>query len=318
MAVNVDKGRREPFLITSKTGEVLPSYYEEENAKLITLLDKYYDFLDSDGGKQNFSRQLEDVLTARDVSETAEAFLDTLISEIGNGLKASSFFKQPRLMARLLGNFYQAKGTLVSAEGFFRGFFNEEVEIEYPKDQIFIVGQDNIGFDSQKFIQDNTIYQIFSILIKSGLSSADYEQLYKRFVHPAGFHFEGQVLSTGEGIITFATPTVNPLESDDGGFLFVGEAAVVTTTSFGEHTALFESDGREYRGAFNQIVRLYSVDSGFTINDMIKYYDDIKVLIQPNSFTFDDSDNTGRPDMAMTFETMDNDYFTRQTSDSAI
>ena len=190
--------------------EVLPSYFETDNAKLIDFLDAYYEFLDSDG-QHGFGRQIRESLFARDIAETSTANLDEIIKEIGDGLQASSFFEQPRLMAKLLASFYRSKGTLVSAEGFFRGFFNEEATIEYPKSQIFIVGQDNIGFDSQKFIQDNKLYQIFSVLVV-GISTQDYEVLYKKFVHPAGFHFAGQVVSQTEASCSLLG--LNPLDSD--------------------------------------------------------------------------------------------------------
>ena len=49
-----DRNRRNITLFTSKTGEVLPSYYEQDNPKLIQLLDEYYNFLDS-SGRQSFS-----------------------------------------------------------------------------------------------------------------------------------------------------------------------------------------------------------------------------------------------------------------------
>jgi hypothetical protein len=62
----------------------------------------------------------------------------------------------------------------------------------------------------------------------------------------------------------------------------------------------------------------YTVDSDLTAADWVTYYDDIKTLLNPNSFTMDDSANSGRPDLAMTIETLDNDFFTRLSSDSAI
>ena len=143
----LDKNRRDFNRIRPLVDEALPSYfaqeYGEDSGSLIKLLDKYYQFLDS-SGVNSFGGDIKSLYSARDISETNSKGLDQLISEIGNGLTASSFFQQPRLMARLLGQFYRSKGTLVSAEGFFRGFFNEEVDIEYPKDQIFIVGESKI------------------------------------------------------------------------------------------------------------------------------------------------------------------------------
>jgi hypothetical protein len=318
----VDKGRRDPTLFDQhrNVDEILPEYFQSDNSTLITFLEEAAKFLDSDGGSYNFTKKIEDIYSARDISETSTENLDQIIGEIGNGLKVSTFFAQPRLMTRLLARFYQAKGTRNGAEGFFRGFFNEEVEIVYPKKDLFEVGVSNIGFDDDKRIIDNKIYQVLSILIKSGLSVADYEALYKKFVHPAGFHFAGQVQIIEEGQSLVTVQGLNPLDSGDTNPIYASSASVFTGTLFGEHTALYDSsDGTQFRVSFRQQeLAYYTGDSDFTAQLMVDYYDDIKTLLSPNSFTFDDSANSGRPDFALTFETMDNDYFTRISSDSAI
>jgi hypothetical protein len=321
MTINtVDNNRRDPTLFTSKVDQVLPEYFQDDNSVLVSFLEEYYKSLDSSSGTINFSEKIRDVYAARDISETDESFLDELIGEIGNGLKASAFFAQPRLMARLLGRFYQAKGTRNAAEGFFRGFFNEEVEIEYPKDQIFIVADSLIGYESQKFIIDNGIYQVLSILIRSGLSVSDYEDLYKKFVHPAGFHFAGEVRLTDEATFATSAQGLDPLAVLDVDKIVLSSATLDTNTLFGEHTGLQDSsDGVTMRIDFRQQeLAYYTTDSDFTAQNMIDYYDDIKTLLNPNSFTLDDSANTARPLLSMTYETMDNDRFTRQSSDSSI
>lgn len=319
--IDIDKNRRDPTLFTSKVDQVLPEFFQEDNPILVSFLEEYYKSLDSDSGTINFSDKIRNVFAARDIAETDQAFLDELITEIGAGtLKASSFFAQPRLMARLLSRFYQAKGTRNGAEGFFRGFFNEEIEVEFPKEQLFIVAESPIGFDSQKFIIDNGVFQILSILIRSGLSVTDYEQLYKKFVHPAGFHFAGEVRLTDQANFATAVQGLDPLATLETSAVFLSQASLDTNTLFGEHTGLQDSsDGTPIRIDFRQAnLAYYTTDSDFTAQNMIDYYDDIKTLLDPNSFTLDDSANIGRPLLSMTFETMDNDRFTRQSSDSSI
>lgn len=303
-----DRNRRNVTLFTSKTGEVLPRYYEQDNAKLVALLDEYYKFMDS-SGDQSFSNIISEIHHARDISQTDLTYLDELIKEIGNGLQASSFFQQPRLMAKLLASFYRSKGTLVSAEGFFRGFFNEEVSVEYPKDQIFIVDDSLIGFESQKFIQDNGLYQIFSILIKVGLSTSDYIDLYKKFVHPAGFHFAGQVEVVEEASLAITTASENPLDSAVAFELpAISETSLTLGTGISEFTILIESDGTQIRVTPAVEVNDFASDSVGSLND---FYPNIASLLTPNSFTFDDSNATQGPDMSMDYETMDGEMFTR-------
>ena len=310
-----DYNRRALTIQQPAIEEALPEYFQTDNSKLVTLIEKYYDFLDSDG-KHAFGTSIRDLHHVRDVAETSQ--LDELIKEIGNGLQSAAFFKEPRLMAKLLASFYRSKGSLVSVEGFFRGFFGEEVEVEYSKDQIFIVGESNIGFDSQRFIQNNELYQIFSILLKVGLSTQDYETLYKRFVHPAGFFFAGQVLSVGEGDASLSAPfTINPIDSAALNPIFASEAAALAVGTLTEFTNIIESDGTELRVGVGNSISTYAdsaLDSSVTVTMLNNFYGSIMELVTPNSFTFDDSATSDRPDFSMTLETMDAEMFTRYTA----
>lgn len=282
-----DKNRRDVTLVQSRTGEVVPSYFETDNPTLLTFLDKYYDFLDSDG-QNSFSTSIREVVAARDTQQTSTKLLDEVVKEIGDGLQSSAFFEQPRLMAKLLGGFYRVKGTLVSAEGFFRGFFGQEVSIEYPKDQLFIVGESEVGFESQKFIQNNTIFQIFSILIKTGISTTEYESLYKKFVHPAGWHFQGEVVSTNQltiGIGQLASgDSIRPDPIDISTKVFGPETFLTLGTGFNDLTVLLDSNGQNVRATLASLISSYQ---NLTSSQLSKFYGNFIELIDPNSFTFD-------------------------------
>ena len=331
-----DLNRRKLRLDVAGVTELLPEYYQTEygvdSGSLIKLLDLYYDYLDS-SGTHSFHSEISNIFSARDISQTDETYLDELIKEIGNGLQSSSFFQNPRLMARLIPLFYKSKGALVGTEGFFRGFFGEEVEIEYPKDNLLHVGgldpsgtQGKIGFEFQNRILDNDIFQIFSILIKSGLSVSDWSSLYTRFAHPAGFHFSGLVQLQEDGIITLSGQGVNPLESSVGDIIVLDEATQLIATAFSQMTAIFDSSSNG-DPATDGVFRVSLTDTmanyqNITIQDLNKIYSSAEQLASPNSFTFDDS-ATHAPDsahmgMSMATETMDNDMFTRYLSDSSI
>ena len=332
-----DLNRRKLRLDVSGVNDLLPEYFQNEygvdSGSLIKLLDLYYDYLDSDGDHA-FQTEIRNIFSARDISQTDETYLDELIKEIGNGLQSSSFFQNPRLMARLIPLFYKSKGSLVATEGFFRGFFGQEAEIEYPKDNLFYVGgiepsgrQGRLGVEYQNRLLDNAVFQIFSVLIKTGLSITDYQNLYLKFAHPAGFHFAGRVLSTGEGIITLEASGVNPLESSAGDILLLDQATQIITTPFVQLTGIYDSaDSGDpqvsgvYRVDLNDAISRYQ---NITVQDLEKFYSSVEVLITPNSFTFDDSDRrdsagSATPDFSLSVETMDNDMFTRYLSDSAI
>jgi len=320
MAIHISETKNRRALTVGKpaVSETLPDWFTEDNAQLITLLEKYYDFLDDSSGDQSFGTAIRDLHHVRDSQAVQEKYLDEIIKEIGNGLQTSAFFQKPRLMVKLLSEFYRVKGSLVSVEGFFRGFFGEQVTIEYPKDNVFIVSESQIGYDSQRFIIDNGIYQTFSILVKIGLSVQDYESLYKRFVHPAGFHFAGQVLAESEAALDLAGYT--GVDSDEirqndiSGLRLVSDASLGTASPTVQLTGLVDSsDGTTFRASLDELVSEYTGDSSITAQRLDGYYANVVELFTPNSFTFDDSE-TVSPRMSMTTETMDNDMFTRYSS----
>ena len=312
-----DYNRRDINFATDKVREILPEYFLSEYPNLVAFLEAYYDYL-SGTADDAFKSEINSLFAVRDIDQTTLSNLDELINEIGNGLQVASFFQEPRLMAKLLPGFYRSKGTLLSVEGFFRAFFNAEVTIEYPKDQIFIVGESEIGTESLRYIIDNRLYQIFSILIKSGISVADYQQLYKRFVHPAGFYFAGQVsLETAFALNLATAPGIeDPLDSAAVASSLVGTASLTPTTGFAQITGLVDSsDGREIRIALDQDIAVYEDLSSTTVDE---FYENIRDVLTPNSFTFDDSADPIGPDMSLSLENMDNTMFTRYTSDSSI
>jgi hypothetical protein len=230
-------------------------------------------------------------------------------------------------MAKLLPLFYRSKGTLLSAEGFFRGFFGEEVNISYPKDNMLYVGgkvpagdQGSIGYEDQFFIQSNDLYQIFSVLVSAPLSANNYETLYKKFVHPAGFFLGTEVFTDGNGILTFNATSEDPIDPNIGSFLVTDQATGIITTSFAEVTGLFDSGDVTFRLDLTSSIARYQ---DFTTTQINNIYGTLSGLLNPNSFTFDDSDigdssGSSRPDMSLDVETMDNDMFTRYLSDSSI
>ena len=87
---------------------------------------------------------------------------------------------------KLLPFFYKTKGTPVSSQGFLKFLFGSDIELEYPKKSMFIVGESEIGSESLKVIQDSFFYQVYSTLIRSDLPISVWRDLYKKYIHPGG------------------------------------------------------------------------------------------------------------------------------------
>jgi len=303
-----DKGRRPINFKNRSVRDVLPEHFVSEYPDLVTFLEKYYDYLDSD---HNFGDEINQLYSIRDITETPEAYLNNIISELGAGLTNGDLFLDARYSTKRFAEHYRRKGSRFSIEDFFRTMFQEEVEVQYPKKDLFIVGESQIGYDDQKYLQNYARYQILSVLIKSGLSVSTWRELYKKFVHPAGWYFEGLVQIETEVDLGM-----------DSAFIAIADSAVLSLVSeaspdiqlLSEITGLTDSEGTNVRFTLDQLISVYQT---LTPTQIDGYYQNIAEVITPNSFKFDDSDTDKTPLMSLNIETMDNNMFTRYTSDSS-
>ena len=196
----------------------------------------------------------------------------------------------------------------------------EEVEVEFPKKDIFTVGSSKIGAESLKFIQNGALYQVFSVLIKTAMSAPTWEELYKKFMHPAGFFIGARITSDNEASLSgTAQGFIN--DQDSGALTIIAQAAGIAFAPFTQMTQLLDSDGNgtsDFRIDLNELVSTYQT---LTLTQLNKFYGSFGEIASPNSFKFDDSDKgdsagTARPDFSLTTETMDNEMFSNYLIDS--
>ena len=318
MTIDYHSKRRLKNFNVRKVREALPEYHTSEFPTLVTFLEKYYDFLDSSSGTHAFGDDNRSIFATKDIRETPQDRLDNLITEISGGLKSGDIFSDARYAATRLAELTKLKGSRFGMEEFFRLFFQQKAEVEYGKESIFTIGDSasQIGVESLKFIQNDELFQTFGLLIKTGISVNNWNELYKKYAHPAGFYYAGQVISDAEAL----NPITAPLSIEDSAdTTIISQAVNPMLTLFTQPTTLVESDGRSIRQSnLNELVADYGTIS---LDRLDKTYHTIRQIITPNSFTFDDSsirdsDENATPDFSLSVETMDNDLFT--TYDSSI
>ena len=300
MKTLTDFNRTDINLHESKISEVLPEHYLSEYPTLITFLDKYYDFMDSDA-TYNFAAAIHDMYNVRDTEGAKIGYIDNILKELGQGILNQNFFLEPRFAMRLISQFYRVKGSLYSSEGFFRAFYNSQVEISYPKRDIFIVGESEIGYENQKVIQDGALYQIYSILVKSEVPIATWRELYKAFVHPSGFYLGAQTLIVGIADLDLEAMPDNIPDSADPIYTGVG---TLSLTGAAEMSGIATYADSEVRFTIGEQINAYN---SMTIEQAAAMYTNIKDTITEDGFTFDeDSDANGAAmRMSNTIETTD-------------
>ena len=317
MGLNYKSNRRLKNFQVRKVKESLPEIFTQDFPKLVTFLEKYYDFLDSADGSHAFGSEIKQIFSKKDIHEMPDDLLNNLVSELAGGLNTGENFTDKRFALTRLAELHKNSGSKFSAQEFFRLFFQQNVEIEYPKNDIFKVGEETskIGVDSIKFIQNYARYQIFSILVKSSLSINTWKELYTKFIHPAGFYIEGAVSAVG---VTNGLPNqVLSIDDENVAFLVQSEADANIRRSFTQLTTLFDSDIADANDPLiriSDINKLVSDYQNVSLNFLSDNYGSIKQILTPNSFTFD---NTLEADTSNTFETMDNEFFTRAVTDSS-
>ena len=293
--------------------EVLPEYFQRDYPNLLTFLDGYFEFSDSD----ETASLINDLYTIRDIEAATTKQLDQIFAEIAQGA-SRDYFKDPREALRSFANFYRVKGTRYSAEGFFRAFFQETVEIDFPKEDLFIVGDSLIGAESLKFIQNGALYQIFSILVKSSVPIARWKELYRRFVHPAGFFIGGQVVLELSTEFNFITNPMPDVQLDSAANEIVVEAAT-PALAFVNNTAEIigraddgidsDSDQTVYR--FIENAAFGSMSIAQLAASYHRFAPGTNGIIDVNSPTFDEDtgDSDGVVRMSNAIETMDFERF---------
>ena len=313
-----DYNRRELSFPRYEVKEILPEFFRTEYPKLITLLDKYYEFENS---AESPSRLVDELFSSRDITQNDLSLLSFIEDELLLGQSFFEGFQDKRAASKYSNVLFRSKGTKYSIQQFFRTFFGVDPEVIYTKNNVFNVG-DNIGAESQKFITNNKLYQKHAILIKTDLAQSKWKDVYKLFVHPAGTFLGSQVqiISSATEIISAPDVTIEPPPP-----LAVNGQASFATFATIDNTSLVDDVNVDSDGIFSRIrpeivnLRLNN-SSTISLQDMNNQYSSLREAQLASSPTFDDSDQVGTNGMDFSndfsFETLDQGRHVFYSADS--
>ena len=319
-ATLTDIGRRELGNFTTHTvDQVLPSFFQEEYPKLVSLLKHYYDFEHTDDSP---AQMIHDLFLNRDITQTDLELLSFIETELLLGQSFFEGFSDKRAAAKYSNQLYRAKGTKYSIQQFFRIFFGVDPDVVYTKENVFKVGEEKstIGLENQKYLTNDKLYQTFALLVKTDISSNEWREPYKLFAHPAGMYIgsEVQIVSAVEDALSAPLVVVEPPPP----------IAVHATASFGDFTntdmtALVDDELIDSAGVLSRIrPELISLDtlSLEQIETIDNQYSSLREAQIASSPTFDDSDEVGTNGMdlsnAFSFETIDQERHQFWSADS--
>ena len=296
-----DNNRRDLNLMHVELASVLPDYFLEDYPQLLTLLDKYYDWMaDSD----NPSRRIQDMYRNRDITQVEEGLLQYIEDELLLGQSYFSGFINKREAAKYSNLLYRSKGTLYSIQQFFRAFYGIDPDVIYTKNNVFIVGESHIGAESNKFLTNAKLYQTLALLIRVGIPYNVWSDVYKLFAHPAGMYVgaEVQLVSSNEAIPYRMPELIRPPQE---GFLVfsiafpggifdsdqqldikptIGAVSSVTVIVPGETPHVLDTR-QDVKSRIDHYL-------GLSYEDLAGRYS-LGEFLSANSITFDDSNATG-------------------------
>ena len=317
-----DINRRELDFNQSQVLEALPEYFREDYPKLITLLQKYYEWLDSDG---NFGKKLHDLPLTRDIGQTPQENLTYIEDELLLGQNYLEGILDKRTGAELSNNYYRNKGTKYGLERFFRAFYNTDPEIIYGKDLVFTIGETIIGPNSGKVIQDDKVNQYWGILIKTDIPQNEWIELYKLFAHPGGMYVgsEVQIVSVNESIsFDFMPISVPPasLAPSYVGIASVTSRALTEPSGISAGISKITNADSDMRYDLDkELVNQWTSDSASigtnlfgSIEYMEAYYQSLRDVLQETSPLMDEDSSAGDSSamkMSNIIETMDHDKY---------
>lgn len=214
--------------------DVLPDFFAEDYPLLIKLFEYYFEFV----RENSPSNRIKNLFDSRDITAVSEDLLQYLQRELLLGVDNFGGFANQRDALKVNSELYNAKGSKYSLQQFFRFFYGFDPEIIYTKNNVFIVNDSKIGYESRKFITNDRLYQTFAVLIKAPISLSQWEDAYKMFVHPAGMYLGAEVQIADVATIGFEAPEA--LEDVEIGTIVVSDVATVTVTGTEEVTAVVD------------------------------------------------------------------------------
>lgn len=120
---------------TSVVGSQIPLQIRLNSRTFVELLEDYYRFLNIEGNPSNV---IDRIVDEHDLDKVVdELYLDKIKNEIAKGIPNSPYVQKAFLLQRIV-DAYEIRGNTESVLYFFRIFFNEEVSVRTPWDQVLI------------------------------------------------------------------------------------------------------------------------------------------------------------------------------------
>lgn len=121
--------------ISRLVNQQLPEFIRTDHQKFVTFLEKYYEWLEQNGG---IIKETDNLRLSIDIDTAPESYIDGIIDYMMPYFP-HHFMADRRLFVKKIHEFYSRKGSEEALKFAFRVFYGEEVDVYYPKQDILKV-----------------------------------------------------------------------------------------------------------------------------------------------------------------------------------
>ena len=138
-----------------------PALYRESGETFVEFIDYYYEYVDQ------LENNFRNSFTIRDIDTTFEDFLKFFQMKYMDGLPSERLSPDEiRYITKHINDLYQRKGTEDGLKLFFRIFFQEDVEVWYPAQNI-LRASDSV-YASKNYLEMDEVYSVRDYSISRG------------------------------------------------------------------------------------------------------------------------------------------------------
>jgi len=111
-----------------------PEFVQSDHNKFIAFLESYYKFVEQD---QNSQELIQNILDYNNIDFTTSSFIKYFIKNYAEILP-DTLLADKKLAVKRIKDIYEAKGSTLSFQLFFRIIFNQDIRVNFPYENVLI------------------------------------------------------------------------------------------------------------------------------------------------------------------------------------
>lgn len=131
----------------------IPDYVQDYYPMFVIFVTKYFEFLEQN--TTSVTTSIQNIRLNRDIDTTAQQLAVQFLNTYAPGLPNTSALDKS-ILVKYFRDFYKTKGSEKSFKFFFKAFFNDDIEVVYPREYMFSTSDGKWYKETTVRVQSNT------------------------------------------------------------------------------------------------------------------------------------------------------------------